>query len=204
MANTKITGLTAYTAPVAGTDVIPVVDVANGITKKITLANASRGMFAIVEAAGFALQTAAGVQSAFPADKDTWTLKANTTYFIEGMYWIQEATNSVTVAMAFAGSATITSILYEAWGLNAAANTTTTTPQMTIVNQVASTVVNATGTTNKAIKFQGILRTNAAGTFIPQINFSGTAAGTPTMLANSYIRFQEVGTDTENIVGTVA
>lgn len=204
MANTKISGLTALTAPVIGTDVVPVVDVAAGVTKKITLANVVRGMYAIVEAAGFALSTSAGVQSAFPADKDTWTLKANTTYFFEGQYWIQEATNSVSVAMAFAGTATFTSILYSVWGLLAAANTTGTTGQFTLVNQVASTIVTAAGTTNKYLSFKGIMRTNAAGTVIPQINFSGTAAGTPTMLANSYIRFQEVGTDTENIVGTVA
>lgn len=203
MANTKISGLTNYTAPVNGTDVLPIVDVANGVTKKITVANVARAMFAIVEAAGFALSTASGVQSAFPADKDTWTLKANTTYFFEGQYYITKVTNSITVAMAFAISGSLTSILYDVFGINNSADTTGTTPQVTFVDTNASTVVNAASTGNVFLRFKGIMRTNAAGTVTPQINFSGTAV-TPVMKRNSFIRFQEVGTDTENTAGTVA
>lgn len=162
-------------------------------------------MFAIVPAGGFALQTAAGVQSAFPTATDVWTLAASTSYWFDGLYWIQEGTNSVTVAMAFAlaGGASVTSILYSVWGLNAAANTTGTSGQFTIVNTVASTVVNAASTTNKMLSFNGIIRINAAGTVTPQINFSGTAAGTPTMLENSYIRFTPLGTNTVASLGNV-
>lgn len=181
-------GLVFYGTPLAG---------ARGVLPSV--------MYSIVPSGGFALQTAAGVQSAFPAAGDVWTLQGATTYLMEGMYWIQEATNSVTVAMAFAaaGGLTITDILYTVWGLNAAANTTTTTPQMTLVNQIASTVVNATGTTNKLLMFRGLLRTNVGGTLTPQINFSGTAAGTPTMLQSSYIMFTPIGTNTNNILGNV-
>lgn len=162
-------------------------------------------MFAIVPAAGFALQTAAGVQAAFPTATDVWTLAASTSYWMEGLYWIQEATNSVTVAMAFAvgGGASVTSILYTVWGLNAAANTTGTTGQFTIVDTINSTVVNAASTTNKMLYFKGIVRMNAGGTVTPQINFSGTAAGTPTMLGNSYICFTPLGTNTVASVGNV-
>ncbi len=162
--------------------------------------------YAIVEAGGFALGTAAGVQSAFPTTKDVWTLAANTTYWVEGQYWIQKSTNSVTVAIAFAaaGGASITSMALNVWGVNAAANTTSATGAFTIVTQIASTIVNATSTANSLIVFRGLFRTNAAGTWTPQINFSGTAAGTPTMLANSYIMFTPIGTDTNNTVGNVA
>lgn len=163
-------------------------------------------MYSIVPAGGFALSTSAGVQSCFPTTGDVWTLGASTTYLMEGMYWIQKATNSVTVAMAFAlgGGASVTSILYNVWGQNAAADTTGTTGQFTVVDQVASTVVNATGTTNNLLVFRGLIRMNAAGTVTPQINFSGTAAGTPTMLANSYIAFTPLGTNTNNTIGAVA
>jgi len=181
-------GLVMYGSPLAG---------ARGVLPNT--------MYAIVPAAGFALSTAAGVQSAFPTTNDVWTLNANTTYLFEGMYWIQKATNSVTVAMAFAASGlTVTSILYNVWGINAAANTTGTAGQFTLVNQIASTVVNATGTTNNLLVFRGLLRVGTGGTLTPQINFSGTAAGTPTMLANSYIMFTPIGTDTNNQVGNVA
>jgi hypothetical protein len=45
---------------------------------------------------------------------------------------------------------------------------------------------------------------NAGGTVTPQINFSGTAAGTPTMAANSYIMFTPIGSNTVASVGNVA
>jgi len=181
-------GVCFYSAPVAS---------ARGVSPSV--------MYSIVATGGFALQTTAGVQSCFAATGDVWTLAASTTYKFEGTYWIQKATNSVSVAMAFAtgGGASLTSILYTAWGQNTAADTTGTTPQMTNVDTNASTVVAAASTTNVWISFRGLLRTNAAGTWTPQINFSGTAAGTPTMLANSYIMFTPIGTNTNNILGNV-
>ena len=181
-------GLVVYSSPLAS---------ARGISPST--------MYAIVASGGFALQTAGGVQSAFASTNDVWTLNGSTTYLFEGMYNIQKSTNSVSVAMAFAagGSLSITSMLYSVWGQNAAANTTGTTGQFTYVNQLASTVVAAASTTNVILVFRGLIRINVAGTLTPQINFSGTAAGTPTMLANSYIMFTPLGTDTNNQVGNV-
>lgn len=182
-------GTVFYTTPVAS---------ARGVSPSV--------MYSISPAGGFALSTASGVQSAFPTTGDVWTLAGSTTYLMEGVYNIQKATNSVTVAMAFAlgGGASITSILYTVWGANAAQNTTTATTAFTVVDQVASTVVNATATANSTLVFRGLIRMNAGGTVTPQINFSGTAAGTPTMLAGSYIMFTPLGTNTNNIVGNVA
>ena len=172
------------------------------VARGVAMAN----MFAIVPAGGFALSTAAGVQSCFPAATDVWTLAASTTYHFRGMYTIQKATNSITVALAFAlgGGASVTSIRYVAQAHLGADNATQTTGNRTVITQVASTVVTAAGTANAVIIFEGIIRMNAGGTVTPQINFSGTAAGTPTMLAGSYIMFSPLGTDTVASVGNVA
>lgn len=162
-------------------------------------------MYAIVEAGGFALNTAAGVQSAFPTTKDVWTLQGSTTYYFEGFYHVQKSTNSVSLAMAFAlgGGASITSIKYWAIGANVAVNTTTTTQQSAYVDRVSSTVICAASTAHNVIRFNGLIRMDAGGTVTPQINFSGTAAGTPTMMVNSYIMFVPLGTNTQNTVGNV-
>jgi hypothetical protein len=145
------------------------------------------------------------VQPAFPTTGDVWTLAASTAYFFEGLYYITKTTNSVSVAMAFAagGSLTVTSILYTVFGANVAADTTGTTVQITFVDTIASTIVNAAATTANMLRFEGIIRVNVGGTLTPQINFSGTAAGSPTMQVNSYIRFTPLGTNTANILGNV-
>ncbi len=161
-------------------------------------------MYSIVPSGGFALSTAAGVQSCFPTSGDVWTLAGTTTYAFEGFYHIQKATNSVSVAMAFALGGSITSIKYTAWAQNVAVNTTGATVAATYVDRVATTIVNAASTAHTQIHFSGIIRTNAAGTVTPQIDFSGTAAGTPTMMQDSYIMFTPIGTNTQNTVGNVA
>lgn len=162
-------------------------------------------MFAIVEAADFSLLTTSGVQSCFPTTKDVWTLKGSTTYFFEGQYFITKTTTTVTVAMAFAaaGGLTVTSINYFANAVNAAADTTNPTNAMTYVDQIATTVINATSTGAVAIWFRGIIRVNAAGTLTPQVNFSANTT-VPVMKANSFIRFTPSGGNTTNIQGNVA
>ena len=60
MANVKITGLTAITAP-ANTDVLPIVDVSADVTKKVSIAD-------LLESAGDG--TAALPAFAFDSDKD--------------------------------------------------------------------------------------------------------------------------------------
>lgn len=161
-------------------------------------------MFAIVEAGDFALLTTSGVQSCFPTTKDVWTLKGSTTYFMEGLYVITKTTTTVTTAIAFAAAAslTITSMLLNVFSYHAAADTTTATSAGTYVDQLASTVVNATSTANVVISFRGLIRVNVAGTLTPQINFSANTT-VPVMKANSYIRFTPSGSNTTNIQGNV-
>jgi len=68
---------------------------------------------------------------------------------------------------------------------------------------VAATVINATASTDVAIKFKGIIRMNAGGTLTPQIIFSA-APTSPVMVADSFIKFTKIGTNVEDTIGAVA
>lgn len=204
----KITELVELSA-VEETDILPIVDDPAGtpVTKKVTLKTAldKRLNYSIVPATNFSLGTGTGVQSAFPTTGDVFTLAAATTYEFDGQYYINKSGTTCTIAMAFAlgGGASITSMLYSAIAQSVAVNTTGTAQDMVYVNQVASTVVTATATTAVFIKFKGIIRMNAGGTVTPQIAFSA-APTTPVMTADSFIKFTPIGTNVENVKGSVA
>lgn len=204
MADVKITEYTELT-DIQESDIFEVVDDPGGtpISKKATLKTMldKRLNFSIV-GSDFSLSAATGVQSAFPTTGDVFTLVAGTTYEFEGIYYITKSGTTCTTALAFllAGGASITSINYQVLAHNSAVNTTTPTLAGTWVNQVASTVINATAVGDVAIKFKGLIRANLAGTLTPQVNFSA-APTTPTMKANSYIKFTPIGT-TNNTQGS--
>lgn len=206
MAEVKITDYTELTDP-AVADVLEIVDDPAGtpISKKVTvesLLNVPNNWSLC--GTDFSLSAASGVQSAFPTTGDVFTLAASTTYEIEGVYFISKSGTTCTtaLALALAGGASITFLQMQVTAHNTAANTTGATLAGTLVNQVASTVINATATGEVAIAFKGLIRMNAAGTVTPQVNFSA-APTAPTMKAGSYIRFTRIGT-TNNIQGSVA
>lgn len=206
MDDVKISNLTETTT-LAETDIFPVVVDPAGtpLTKKVTLKTIldERLNFTIV-GTDFSLNAATGVQSAFPTTGDVFTLLADTTYEVEGIYYITKSGTTCTTGLAFAlgGGASITSFNYNVLAQNAAVNTTGATVAGTWINQVASTVINATATGEVVIRFKGLLRMNLGGTVTPQINFSAVPT-TPVMKANSFIKFTPIGT-TNNIAGSVA
>lgn len=206
MTNVKITEYIELTDP-AEIDLLEVVDDPGGTptSKKVTVKSLldTRQNYSIV-GADFSLTVGTGVQPAFPTTGDVFTLEAGTTYEFEGSYFIDKSGTTCTTAMAFAlgGGASITSIAYQATAQNVAANTTGAVLGAAWVNQVASTVINATATTAVQIDFKGIIRMNAAGTVTPQIQFSA-APTAPTMKVNSRISFTKIGT-TNHVLGNVA
>lgn len=182
-------GKVFYSTPVAG---------ARGVSPST--------MYAIIDS-DFTLTAGTGVQSAFPAGYDVWTLEGSTTYEFEGKYFMTLGTTSRTTALAFAlsGGASVTSIRYEAMSWAGQGNATLTAQSSVWVDRVASTVVQAATTnTGTFIKFHGIIRMNAGGTVTPQINFSANPTGTNLMKANSYIKFTPIGSNTMTSVGNVA
>jgi hypothetical protein len=204
MADVKITELTVVT-PVE-TDVLPVVSDPAGtpITKKTTLKSIldTRLNYSLI-GSDFSLTAGTGAQAAFPTTGDVFTLVANTTYEIEGIYYITKSGTTCTTSLLFPlTTATATFIQYHVTAHNAVANTTTATLAGTLVNQLTATVINATATGELAIKFKGLLRIGTGGTVTPQIQFSA-APTSPVMKAGSYIKFTPIGT-TNNTQGAVA
>jgi hypothetical protein len=202
MADQTITQLTAYTTPIS-TDVVPITDVTTGLTKKITLANlVPSGINGILfkalnaDAAGGNVATA---QPWFPTAGGV-TVAAATSYFFEGLLYLTRAAGvtSHTTSLLFAGTATLTAILYEAQvitgdtGANSALNAT-------IANSASAQVVKAASTSATeviAVRVKGIVRINAAGTFIPQFQYSAAPGGAPTVKSGSFFHLFPIGDNT--------
>lgn len=137
------------------------------------------------------------------------TLPANTTYMFELVFNLSN-TNSTAVShtlqLAFGGTATLTSLSYTAIvAQNATGFSTVTAPTFATSSAAALTAVTAASTTPtyRNVVVKGMVRTNAAGTFIPQFAFSSAMAATNTasILANSYFRMNPVGTGSSVSVG---
>lgn len=163
-------------------------------------------MYSIITSGNFALSTATGVQSCFPAAGDVWTLEASTSYLFEGQYQITKSGTTTTLGLAFAlgGGASVTKINYFAIGQINAKNTTGTAQSSAYVDQVSVTSILATGTVGCFVQFNGIIRMNAGGTVTPQISFITGNPTSPTMIAGSYIAFTPIGSNTQDQQGNVA
>jgi hypothetical protein len=145
-------------------------------------------------------------QPVFNTTEDVITLAANTSYVMEGVYHIHTTgTTSHTLGILFAGTATLTSIGYLAQTTNAA------TEVLGAVNSIWSSVATitvltaATATaTHHSIVIKGMVRTNAAGTFIPQYQWSAAPGAAGVTLKNSYLTLTPVGSDTTKAIGAWA
>jgi hypothetical protein len=127
---------------------------------------------------------------------------ANTTYLFDGTLHQTTGTTSHTLALSFAGTASLTDITYGAWVAPGAINTTVATAAFTQVRQATSTVVSAAITLAGVMaRVVGIVRINAAGTFIPQFTFS-VAPGAGNVLSGTYFRMVPLGDGSLTTIGT--
>ena len=133
------------------------------------------------------------------------TLDATTTYMFEGVYYITRAlgANSHTLSTLFALGGTLTSITYTADTTSTTGNTLGAVSRIYGIGAGATVVTAASTSTteNITVVLRGILRTNAAGTFTPQIQYSAAPGGAPTILRNSYFRVMPLGTSSVASVG---
>lgn len=152
-------------------------------------------------AADFTGQNATGAQPFFPTGQDAFTLEAGTAYLIEGhISTLRSAgTTSHTTSVLFGGTATFTMARYSCacrYGARAAATPVRpytadykgTTPSTAQVASLASTIAQS-----KVFDFDGMLIVNAAGTLIPQFQYSAAPGGAPTIELGSYFRLTPVG-----------
>lgn len=210
MADAKITALTALTLPELVDLFAAVDDVAGSpILKKITIGDLIRNANWAIPAFQIATNNAdftgtndTAVQPIFQAANDALTVVASTSYWFKLFLSVTNGATTTTKALAFAGTATLTSIRYHATGQNVAINTTGTAQSTTHVDTAAATVILATGTTSWWIEAQGIIRVNAGGTLIPQFKFSADPTGTILVKKNSHILLFPFGSDTVAAVGS--
>jgi hypothetical protein len=138
----------------------------------------------------------------------TITLPASTSYFMEGLYVISRTlgTTSHQLQTLFSVGSALTSIQYIA---DATSSTGAPTPSTGALTRVYGTAVSAlavtpastSATEHITVWIRGIIRTNAATTFIPQIQYTSAPGGSPSILANSYFRLTPIGTNSVASVG---
>jgi hypothetical protein len=157
-------------------------------------------------AADYTLTSTATAQKCFNASTNgTVAVAGSTTYLLDALYLITNTgTTSHTWATLFAGTATLTSIAYNAQAHTSTGNVLTAVSQIyaTAATALVVTAASTSATENVVIQLKGMIRVNAAGTLIPQIKASADPVGTQKMLANSYIRLRPIGGNTVATIGT--
>ena len=133
------------------------------------------------------------------------TLAASTTYMMEGVYYITRAagTTSHTMSTLFALGGTLTSIAYTAETTSTTGNVLGAVSRIYATGATAAVVTAASisATENITVTIRGIVRTNTAGTFTPQIQYSAAPGGAPSILANSFFKLTPIGNNTVATVG---
>ncbi len=136
------------------------------------------------------------------------TLDASTTYMFEAVYYITRAagTTSHTLSTLFSLGGTLTSMTYTADTTSTSGNTLGAVSRIYGTGATATVVTGAStsATENITVILRGIVKTNASGSFTPQIQYSAAPGGAPTVLANSYIKLVPLGTSGMVSVGSWA
>jgi hypothetical protein len=103
----------------------------------------------------------------------------------------------------FALGGTLTGITYTAETTSTTGNTLGAVSRIyaTAATATAVTGASTSSTENITVVLRGIVRTNAAGTFTPQIKYDVAPGGAPTILTNSWIRLTPIGTNAVTYVG---
>jgi hypothetical protein len=138
-------------------------------------------------------------------------LNASTTYMFEAMYVISNtatpsAAHSVSLQFALGGSISSISYAADVTTSSGAPSAGATALTRTFSTSVGATQITPSGTTTNSefitVRLQGVVRTNAAGSFTPQIRYNTNApGGTSTVQGNSYFKLIPVGTSSVISVG---
>jgi hypothetical protein len=135
------------------------------------------------------------------------TLRASTTYRFKGLLWLARTAGGVTshtTAIGFGGTATLTSIVWDAI-CNTGDVSTNLAANKTSLAAVTSTVIKAASTSATEqiiVQVEGVVRVNATGTFIPQFTYSVAPGQAPTVKANSFFELIEIGSNSVTTSGT--
>jgi hypothetical protein len=138
-------------------------------------------------------------------------LNASTTYMFEGLYIVSNtaapsAAHSVSLQFALGGSITSISYTADVTTSSGAPSAGATNMTRTFSTSVGATQITPSGTTTNSelitVVVRGVVRTNAAGSFTPQIRYNTNApGGTSTVQGNSYFKLIPMGTSSVISVG---
>lgn len=139
------------------------------------------------------------------------TLNASTTYLIEAVYIISNtaapsAAHSLSLQFALGGSISSISYTADVTTSSGVPSSGASAVTRTFSSAAGATQITPSGTTTNSevitVRLQGVVRTNAAGTFTPQIKYNTNApGGTSTVQGNSYFKLIPVGTSSVISVG---
>jgi hypothetical protein len=225
----NVTGgnINGFSRPTAGTATVPPLDFVSGTLTTTALAGAmeydgvalygtpnasNRGVLNtthfMVLAADYLANDSSAAQKVFnigTSGAGAISLPASTAYFMEAVYYITRSvgTTSHTLSTLFAVSSALTGITYTADTTSTTGNTLGSVSRIygTAATAVAVTAASTSATENITVIIRGIVRTNAATTFTPQIQYSSAPGGAPTILTNSHIRLTPIGTNAVTFVG---
>ena len=144
-------------------------------------------------------------QNVFTSASDTVSLKANTTYIMNGQYIIQSGTTTHTTAVGFLyGGGVTAAMTFSTINHPAAAGTISRAQDSAFFDSISGGVINSTSTSaRQVIILNGMVKTNSIGcTLTPQITFSALPGGTNLTKFGSYISFTPVGTNTATSIGS--
>lgn len=115
---------------------------------------------------------------------------AGQVYVMRGLLWLSRTagTTSHTVGCLFGGSATITAITYALDAMIGDANALVALDRILAVAATSTVfkVASTSATEQVVVSINGIVKINAAGTFIPEYIYSVAPGGTPTAKVGSY------------------
>jgi len=225
----NVTGgnVNAFVRPTAGTATVPALSFStgtnmttagagafeyDGVTFYGTPSASNRGVLDtthfMVLAADYLANDSASAQKVFnigTSGLGAISLPSGTSYFMEAVYYITRGvgSNSHTLSTLFAVSSALTGITYTADTTSTTGNTLGAVSRIygTSVTAVVVTAASVSTTENITVVIRGIVRTNAATTFTPQIQYSSAPGGAPTVLTNSYIRLTPIGNNSVTFVG---
>jgi hypothetical protein len=133
------------------------------------------------------------------------TLDSSMAYELEAVYYITRSAgaNPHTLSTLFSLGGSLTSITYLAETTSTTGNALGPVSRLIATGATATVVTASSSVTTEQITvtLRGIVRTNAGGSFTPQIQYSSAPGGAPTILANSFLRLTPLGTSSVQSVG---
>jgi hypothetical protein len=191
-----VTGLTGTGGFRVGTTVTATAGTGSFNTNTVTIVSIDSATQMTVSATGGTIPTAGTVTAFTNATTGALTLANNTMYTFE--IWMPNITQTVstTKTISITGTATYSSFAMQGWSVSAAANSATANTVTTWNTSTSIVIISTSATTTVSSLIKGYFKTSAAGTFIPNIAFTGTTPAAGSLGAGTYIKVFPIGTGT--------